>query len=136
MINRKYLEDIDINFEDTPNGFAKYDERYLHWEEQRKIYGFDERDTWNLEYTIDLLLYERLCMYKEYAMKFLDLDFHKITMEDTEINILECLTRMIEGLMLKITLDDLDEKRNEPKNKKLIDDVYVIYNKCKRFLWW
>ena len=39
--------------------------RNKFWKEQRKKYGFDSRQIWNLDTTMVELLYERLKMYKK-----------------------------------------------------------------------
>lgn len=134
-MGRKYLEELNIK-DEFPWEWNKNDDRQKYWEEQRKEYGFDERDTWSLDYTMDLLLYERLCMYKEYVTGFIDLTFHKFTLKDEELTLGECLDRMIEGLRLNLTLDDYDEKRKEESTAKLISEVYDIYALCHRALWW
>ena len=41
-----------------------YDKRQGRWKKERKKYGFDERQTWNLSTTMIELLYERVMMFK------------------------------------------------------------------------
>ena len=41
-----------------------YDKRQGRWKKERKKYGFDERQTWNLNTTMIELLYERVMMFK------------------------------------------------------------------------
>lgn len=136
MNKRHYIDNLGIKLEETPQGWNKGDSRQDLWKKEREKFGFDERDTWDLHYTIDLLLYERLCMYKEKAENFIDLTFNKFEYENEILTKEECLNRMIEGLRLELTLDEYDEKREDPKVNKLISDVYKIYAVCKHALWW
>lgn len=135
-MSRYYIDKLGIKYEDTPQGWNKGDSREEFWAEERSEYGFDERETWSLYYTVNLMLYERLCRYKDIAINCINLEYHKFTYKGVELTQLECLNRMIEGLKLDLTLDDYDEKRKDPKIKELIDDVYPIYGLCKNALWW
>ena len=135
-MNRHYIDELGIKFEETPQGWNQNDSRQEYWKKEREKYGFDERDTWYLHYTIDLLLYERLCNFKENAKGCIDLTFHKFKYKDEILTQEECIDRMIEGLKLELTLDEFDEKRKCKKVQKLIDDVYPIYAICKYSLWW
>lgn len=48
------------------------------WKKQRQKYGFDDRQTWSLDFTMICLLYERLRMYKDTAT-MINLEWHQIT---------------------------------------------------------
>lgn len=135
-MSRSYLENLGIKIEDTPWGWNKDDDRQKQWALSREIDGFDERETWNLYYTIDLLMYERLCAYKEIAEKCIDLDFHKFDFNGETLTQRECINRMIKGLEYELLLDDFDERRNDENIKKSMDEVYKIYAICNRSLWW
>jgi len=41
------------------------DSRQEQWKEEQKRYGFDERETWNLEFTFVAWIYPRLKMFRE-----------------------------------------------------------------------
>ena len=71
-MGRKYLEEIGIK---TADSEMKEDFRSERWLEAHKIYGFDERETWDLGLEMAYKLYERLRFYKDYAC--VNLDFHK-----------------------------------------------------------
>ena len=76
---RKYLNDIGIKEDETciPNSADTSDERMPRFLEQREKYGFDERETWSLEFTFACWLYEHLMMYLEIADNTINLSFHK-----------------------------------------------------------
>lgn len=141
-MNRKYIDDLGIKFEDTPQGFCN--EEFLenvpgtrgeYWHKERAIYGFDNRETWSLDYAIKLYLYERLCMYNE--VNCIDTEFHKFKYKGEELSQQQCIDRMIEGLKLDLTLSDLNEKRFKDENiKSKINDVFPILALCINSLWW
>lgn len=135
-MNRSYLKNLGIKIEDTPWGWNKGDYREEEWKLSREIDGFDERETWDLSYTINLLLYERLCRYKEIAEKYVNLDFHKFNFNGEILTQRECINRIIEGLEYELLLDSMDERRNDEHIKKSIDEIYKIYDICKHTLWW
>lgn len=71
-MKRKYLDDIGVrNRWDTWN-YNVSNMRKL--EEQRAEYSFDKRETFSLDHTFYLWLYERLMMYMEYADKIVDFE--------------------------------------------------------------
>lgn len=135
-MKRKYLEEIGVDLLDTPWGWNNDDtERKKEWSTEKEIKGFDTREIWSLDYTMDLLLYERLCNYKEVASEFLDLKFKKFKFKNEELTLEECLDRMINGLKYHITLDEMDEKRDDIEVKTAIAEIYEIYSVCNRSLW-
>ena len=79
--NHYYLNKIGIHSNDTSvfnstnreNG--NYTGRTALFKEQRKTYGFDEKETWNLNYTYITWLYSHLKFYLDYAP--VNLTFHK-----------------------------------------------------------
>ena len=135
-MGRKYLKEIGIELKDTPWGWNGNDKRKEKWRKERKEIGFDERETWSLDRTMELLLYERLCRYKEIAEKVIDLDFHVFEYNNEELTQRQCIDRMIEGLKLELTLDPFDEKREDKYVKEKIENIWKIYDLCKITLWW
>lgn len=73
-MKRKYLD--DIGFVDRPDTYCKNDKKRMkRWKKQRKKYGFDSREMWNLDVSFYCWLYERLKYFLEYSCY--DLSFHK-----------------------------------------------------------
>ena len=107
-MQRKYLDDLGIT--DRPDTWNPDDRRQNQWEEQRKIYGFDERETWSLETAFYLWLYERLKMYLEYTI--VDLDFYKFEYKGKTYTQKQMIDMMIERLEEYLT-DETDEKSFE-----------------------
>ena len=104
------------------NGFAK----------ERRKYGFDSRETWSLDSTFYIWLYERLMMFKEKASKVVDLTFHKFEYKGETLTQIECIDRMIEGC--KLFIEDPDTQ-DEEKRKK-INSVCEIWAIVIPAMWW
>ena len=97
MQRNKYLEDIGIPIDRYSTNFTFDDDRrQLDWKEQREIYGFDDRETWNLETTFVEWLYSRCMMYKEIGGNVVDLTFHKFTHDGKEYTQIEAIDCIIE----------------------------------------
>ena len=87
---RLYLERVGIR----PDGIAipmtvnKDDNgrRYKRFLKERAMYGFDSRETWALEYTASVWLYEHLCMYLDQAEKIVNLETYKFKVPTLQYN--------------------------------------------------
>ena len=66
---------IDSNNSCIFNSEDTSDKRNKLFKKQRKKYGFDERETWSLDFTLATWLYEHLCVYEEIAA--VRLDYHE-----------------------------------------------------------
>lgn len=107
-MNRKYLDDIGVV--DRPDKWgSRHDKRRKDWHEQRLKYGFDERETWSLDSTFYIWLYERLMMYKEAASEIVDLTYHKFKYKTEEYNQMEVIDRMLSLLKSIIAPEKEDD---------------------------
>lgn len=105
MVYRKYLEDINCQYikEDT---YGEDDPQHVEkWKTEREEYGFDSRDTWNMDTIMLELLYERLKMYME--VNIVDLEYHTITIGEEEKNLQEWVE-----LILQLCEDVLSNKED------------------------
>ena len=76
MQRNKYLDDLNITIEKYGTNFVPdNDSRYKTWNEEKSLYGFDARETWNLDELMIEWLYSHLMMYKERAR--IDMTYHK-----------------------------------------------------------
>jgi hypothetical protein len=131
-MSRKYIDDLGIKLENTPQGWCPNDFREENWTQERKVYGFDSRETWSLDYSFKLWLYERLSMYNE--INCIDTSFHKFKYKDETLTQQQCIDRMLDGLRLDLTLSDYCEERKI--NQAKIDDVVQLFALCFHFLSW
>ena len=83
----KYLDDLNIPITEYGTNFINEyeDSRRRKWRRQRTKYGFDERETWNLDTQFIEWIYTRFKMYKEIAGNYIDLDIHEFHYIDKEI---------------------------------------------------
>ena len=127
----KYLKDLGIKEDKTPQGWNKDDSRQERWIKEREIYGFDEKETWSMDFTFKLWLYERLSMYNE--VNCVDTSFHKYEFKGETITFQECIDRMLDGLKIELTTD---EYRRTDEQKEKVEDIVNIFALCLPSLWW
>ncbi len=104
-MKNKYLEDIGLSkYNYGVYKPLKDDPRKKKWKKQRKKYGFDVRECWNLDQTFIEWLYSHLKMYYESCKNVIDLNYgeHIIdyknksyTQEQAILFILESLKRYL-----------------------------------------
>lgn len=68
----EYLTSYGIDPFWRHNAFS--DERQETWEDQRRRFGFDERQTWSLDLTLLGLIFERMVMFLPLQEDALDVD--------------------------------------------------------------
>ena len=128
-MNHKYLDDI-LPKGKTPYDFECDDEiRNQKWEKEREQYGFDERETWNLDFTFCCQLYERVRKYKEVIP--VDLNCKIVKVNDEEKNLGEWIDIMINNAEALILLDMYSEE-----NIKLAEFTIEIFKQTIFYLWW
>lgn len=110
-MGRKYLDDIgeDYSWVWKPEG----SERDETFEKEREIYGFDSRETWNLDCVFYMWLYERLKMFVEIGGQVVDLNYNKFDFKGKEYTQLELINMMIEKLEYYFNEDARDSKIDE-----------------------
>lgn len=130
----KHLTDIGLT-EDDIFYDTEGDKRQPQWKEQQKIYGFDERSTWNFSYTFATLVYPRLKMYDE--INIIDTSFHKFEHNDEVLTMQECIDKILKGFEKYLTMDECDVSQ-EKEDNVLIEyrDCCVLLGKIILHLWW
>jgi hypothetical protein len=138
---RYFIDKLNIPFEQTPQGICHSEfvanepnTRGELWHKEREKYGFDSRETWDIGWSLELFLYERLCLFKK--VNNVDLAFHKYNYKGSVITLEECLDRLIEGLALDITLEEDGDKRKDSRVAQSISDIFPLLQLCLRDLWW
>lgn len=123
----KYLSDLGIKEENIPWNWNLDDQRQPEWIKTREIFGFDERDTWNLNYTFALLIYPRLKMYND--CNCINTSFHKFEFEGQEYTQQQCMNKILEGFEIYLIKDEL--KLTEEDYKKIQDSLTLL-----GIIWW
>ena len=125
----KYLNDI------LPKGKSPYDFecddeiRNQKWKKEAEEYGFDERETWNLDFTFFCWLYERLKKYKEVSPA--DLSCKIVKVNDEEKTLEEWLDIMINNAESLILVDIYSEEKID-----LAEFTIEIFKQTIFYLWW
>lgn len=92
MKRNKYLEEIGLD----KGQYGLYkpkrtDKRRKEWKIQRKEYGFDERETWNLNGTMAEWIYSHLMMFTEIGGKTVDLNYNTFEYNDRNFTLYEAI---------------------------------------------
>lgn len=130
----KYLDDIGLKINEYGTNFMPDDDhRADSWNKDRYEYGFDVRETWNLDITFIEWIYTRLMMYKERTC--VDLNVHKISYKKDGIKIkltqAEAIDRILE--LAKEILVNRSVDNNVKENKK---EICKIWTKLICLMWW
>lgn len=129
-LGHKYLEKI-VSLEDTPYGWNKDDKRNYEWSKQREEYGFDERETCNLDSIFFYWLYERISMYDEISPVNTNTEFLKIRFKDKDITFQECIDFLLENCKTIILSQSLDTSI-----RNIEEDVLDLWSKSYKLFWW
>lgn len=125
----KYIKDLGIKKKDTPWGWDGNKEKKVKWKNQRKIYGFDTRETYSLDLTYAIWLYSRVKMYKEVADKIVDLSCHKFMIDDKEYTQIEIIDQILENTEIYLTSSADD-------NMKKLIKAAELFAKILPAMWW
>lgn len=126
---RKYLDDIGVT--ERPDTWNKNDGRRKQWEEESEIYGFDERETWSLDFSFYLWLYERLKMFIDVCS--IDLDYHEFKYNGKEYTQRQMIDMMLERLefSFKKEYNDCDSEQYN-----YVSEIEKIWAIVLPTMWW
>lgn len=136
-MGRKYIDDLEI---ETIYDSTKDDDRQEKWKQEQELYGFDERDTWNLDYTMVTLLYERLKMYDK--INNVDTKYHTYTIGRKEETVQYWIEKMIENceIVIKDEVNDKDTLEQYKEKEKIKHEkhkeIWEIWSQVFPSIWW
>lgn len=117
-----------VNFTD------KKDKRRKKWKKQRKKYGFDSRETWNLNDLYAQWLYSHLKLYLKETSEIVDLNYYKFTYDGKEYTQIEAIKQMIKWLEYYLKNCDKDGKEEIALEKvRKATELWAISFPC---MWW
>ena len=133
----KYLDDIGVTkdknlwwFDDDqyPN-----DARIERWKKEREVYGFDNRETWDLQTTFYLWLYERLMSYVDFASSVVNLSYHTFEYHGQKYTQIELINMMLEKLRFFFSPEFEDFNEEHIENAR---DIAYIWAIVLPSMWW
>ena len=126
----KYLDDLGLKQEKYGTNFVPDDDtRATRWAEQKETYGFDDRETWTLDWLFIEWIYTRVMMFTE--VNNIDTTFHKISYKDKEITQEEGINKLLD--LCKQCLLKGDEDDEYFDNLREICD---IWKELLPHMWW
>lgn len=126
---RKYLDDIGVT--ERPDTWNSGDARQDDWADERKLYGFDERETWSLDFTFYLWLYERLVAYKEICC--CDLSYHTWDYNGKAYTQEELIDMMLERLRFSFS-DEYNDWNDQQWT--YVHEIEKIWALILPAMWW
>ena len=96
-----YLEELETYSGDYWG--LKNDPRETEWAQERKIYGFDNTETWSLDTSFYLWLYEHLRMFQDIGGQTVNLHYHKFIYKNEEFYQDELIDMMLERIRFVFT---------------------------------
>ena len=136
MSKHKYLNDLGIEDKDLPWNWNKKDDRHPAWKEERAVYGFDERDSWSMKYTLTLITYERLKYFRDFAPVEMDKVgiAHDYIFGGKELTLGQALDRILSSFANYITQDGTMEWHN--KEYREYQRCWSLLGVIMPSLWW
>lgn len=133
MERHKYLEDCGMDRSEIVRNWNEdiNDPRLEEWEYQRSIYGFDERETWNMDTAFVEWLLERTLMYKEKTIA--DLTYHKYSWDGRIITQEEAIDILIEKCKFYLLDPETFHWKEEVKVWK---DIASLWGLIGLNMWW
>lgn len=127
---RKYLDQIGIKRKDRPEGWNKPLKRAIKCWFERRIYGFDSRETYSLDFSWRMWLYEHLKMFRKCAGPVIDMTEKKITYNGELYSQLELIDMLIDKL--EHWLKDDTDGFSEP----YVPEIEQIWAAVCPYMWW
>ena len=104
---------------------------------QRRIRGWSDDETWNLDYEFIKWVNSRFKKYKEKASKIVDLEFHRFEYEGKEYTQLQLIDRVIELTDEMLTDEYWDLIHTDAERlEKIKDEVFDIFKLIYGVMWW
>lgn len=130
-MKRKFLDEIGCT--DRWDKWVYRGERGKKYRDQRKEWGFDERETFSLETTFYEWLYERLIVYRDVGGEVVDLTATKFEYNGKEYSQLELIDKLIGELRWVLTDDKADWTKEGLERMAEIGKIWAIILPA---MWW
>lgn len=131
-----YLEELGIKIEDQWTNFCdSSDKRSKKWAKERKKYGFDSRETWNLDSIAAQFLYERIRCYQD--TNCIDTSDQKFEFEGKAYTQEEAMDYILENLKIYLTTNiTLAKKEDSGKAMQAGKNAWLMWAEIFPAMWW
>lgn len=132
MIKFKYLDELGIPIDHYFTNFMGDDDpREERWAKQREEYGFDDRETWNLDKIMIEWIYTRFKMYLEIGGEVVDLNFTEVLFpyKDKELTQKEAIEIVLDKAE-EVLINDLDS------SLFYTDEIMLLLGRLMPAMWW
>lgn len=102
---------------------------------------FDERDTFNLDFTIILWLYERLRYFQDVVTDVVVMDdptWRTYEVDGEQLTLLQCVDRMVEDCKTILLYEDWKDIGDIewPKIDAAMRDLFKVFSEVCWSMWW
>lgn len=126
-----YMEKLGLKRHQYGTNFCYgIDKRSKEWRKERKLFGFDNRETWNLNHFFIEWLYCHLKMYNK--VNIIDTSYYKFKWQGKEITQQEAINLIIKSC--RRYLKDVDE--NHPEYFQDVCDLMPLWGMILPYMWW
>jgi len=136
----KFFDKIGYKDSATKNlfyGNLKEDKRNKRWKKERKKWGgYDSRVGWCLNTYMTEQIYTWLKIYLKKADGFVDLTFHKFTIDGKEITEKEAILVILEDLEYWLLNQDTWKEEIAKECSKRAEQAYKLLGIILPSLWW
>ena len=139
MKKNKFLDNLGLKRKEYGTNWCieKKTKRAKSWKKQRKLYGFDSRECWNLNTTFVEWLYSHLMLYKKEAAQVVDLEYHKFDFNGKTYTQKECINIILKACKRYLLVDEISEdKEKMAKIEKDMEDAIKLFADMLPCMWW
>ena len=130
-MGHKYLEELEVY--QGPRWGIKQDPRIDEWNKEKEIYGFDSTETWALDTSFYLWLYEHLRMYMDKASNFVNLRFHTFVFDGKDYYQEDIINEMLKRLRFYFS-EEYDEFNEE--HYTYVAQIVEMWGLVLPAMWW
>ena len=115
---------------------------FFRYFKQRRKYGFDERETWNLDYTFIEWVYKHCKLYYEVANEIIDLSWsgNNVIYKEKEMTQKEVIERILSLCEQYFEAANMNEENwsveKEDEAEKNLNEVVELWAIVWRNMWW
>lgn len=111
--------------------------------DEEDYHDFDERDTFNMDATLIVWLYQCLRFFQDEASQIVNFDYHKFEIDGEELTQRQCIDRMVEDCKTILLYDEgkFDDWREEHEYfenfiESAKNDLFKVLSKVYWAMWW